>query len=320
LIVDVHAHYYPQEFLDKLVEFYPGDVEVREGADGKPMTVAWGMPMHAWNREQRIGEMDAAGVDIEVLSIPRLYMGMDHNTPELCRLANDACSAACVSSKRFRMFASLPFNNVEAALAELQRVRNLPGVAGVLVTSNLGGRYIAEAQFLPFWAEVARYNIPVFCHPLPPPGAPDDDPLPVVAFPTDTTNCLMKLLYSGLYETYPDLVIIAPHLGGTLPYLARRIDLSYEYYDAAKYRRIPRPPSEYMHKLYFDTALSWHKPSFECARALVGIDHIVYGSDHGFRHPSDLMQRVNTFVESMDLSKGDKAKIYHLNAERILKL
>jgi len=320
MIVDVHAHYYPQEFLDKLAQFYPEHVLVREGPGGKPQTVAWGMPMHAWDREQRVREMDAAGVQIEVLSIPRLYMGMDQNTPELCRLANDACLLACASSPRFRMFASLPFNDVQAAVRELRRVWGQPGVVGVLVTSNLGGRYIAEPAFLPFWDEVAREKIPVFCHPLPYPGYADDDPPPVIAFPTDTTTCLMKLLYNGIYERIPELVLIAPHLGGTLPYLARRIDLAYEYYDAAKYRRIPRPPSEYMNRLYFDTALSWHRPSFECARALVGVEHILYGSDHGFRQPSDLMDRINTFLESLDLSQKERSMIYHENAERILKL
>lgn len=319
MIVDLHAHFYPQEFLDKLLEFYPDNVVLRE-KDGEPTVFAWGMPMYAWNRDQRIAEMDRSHVDIEVLSIPRLYMGIDERTPELCRLANEVVSEACRTSSRFRMFASLPFNRVDAALAELERVAKFPGLVGVLVTSNVGGRYLAEPDFLPFWEEIARRRLPVFSHPLPSPEYKGDDPPPIIAFPTDTTTSLMKLLYAGIYERFPDLTIIVPHLGGTLPFLAKRIDLSYELYDPAKYRKIPRPPSEYMHKLYFDTALSFHKPSFDCTRALVGLDHIVYGTDHGFRHPSDLMDRVNTFIESLDLSKSEKAKIYHGNAERILSL
>ena len=85
------------------------------------------------------------------------------------------------------------------------------------------------------------------------------------------------------------------------------------------YRQIPRKPSEYLKKLYIDTALGWHKPAFECARALVGIEHIVYGTDY-FMQNSEFMNWTNAFLDSLDLSKGDKEKIYSGNAERFLKL
>ena len=130
----------------------------------------------------------------------------------------------------------------------------------------------------------------------------------------------MKLLYSGLFERCPNLILILTHLGGTLPYLARRIDLGYDdHHFSDKYRQIPRRPSEYMHKLYFDTALGWHKPAFDCACDLVGIDHLVYGSDY-FMSDSQFMVWTNEFLEGLPLSKEEKEKIYHKNAEGFLKL
>jgi 6-methylsalicylate decarboxylase len=69
--------------------------------------------------------------------------------------------------------------------------------------------------------------------------------------------------------------------GGTLPYLAQRVDLGFdEPAFFAGYKQISRRPSEYMQKLYVDTALGWSRRAFNCARDLVGIDHIVYGTDY----------------------------------------
>jgi predicted TIM-barrel fold metal-dependent hydrolase len=130
----------------------------------------------------------------------------------------------------------------------------------------------------------------------------------------------MKLLYSGVLERCPDLILILAHLGGTVPFLARRIDLGFEdSHLADKYRQIPRRPSAYMPQLYFDTAVGWHQPAFDCARALVGIDHLVYGSDH-FMQGSEYMQWTNAFLDSLDLSKSDKEKIYSGNALRFLRM
>lgn len=85
------------------------------------------------------------------------------------------------------------------------------------------------------------------------------------------------------------------------------------------YPQIPRRPSDYMSKLYFDTALGWHKPAFDCAQTLVGIEHIVYGSDY-FMLGSEFMNRTNAFLDSLTLSKSEKEKMYSGNALRFLQM
>jgi predicted TIM-barrel fold metal-dependent hydrolase len=109
-------------------------------------------------------------------------------------------------------------------------------------------------------------------------------------------------------------------LGGTLPYLARRIDLGF---DApaffAGYKPIARRPSESMQKLYLDTALGWNRGAFHCARDLVGIDHIVYGTDY-FIHGTPFMEWTNEFLEGLDLTPVEREKVYGQNAARILNL
>ena len=233
-------------------------------------------------------------------------------------LVNDYVEACSQSPERFKAFATVQFPT--SCASQLERTLNIPGFVGALITSNVGDKYLHTPEFFPFWEEVERRKVPVFMHPKPPPGYQDDDIAPLLAFPADTTLSTMKLLYSGLFERCPNLILILAHLGGTLPYLARRIDLGYDdHHFSDKYRQIPHRPSEYMHKLYFDTALGWHKPAFDCACDLVGIDHLVYGSDY-FMQDSQFMRWTNEFLEGLPLSKGEKEKIYHKNAERFLKL
>jgi predicted TIM-barrel fold metal-dependent hydrolase len=319
--IDFHAHAFPEAFFLKLKEYYPDEVELRENARGRVIAQWAGTPLPAWDHGQRIEDMNKGGVDVEILSNPSMYLRVDGHSPELCRIVNDMYAEACRQSpERFKAFANLPFNDIKAALAELERCLVLPGFVGALITSNVGGKYLHTAEFAPFWEEVTRRRVPVFMHPKPPPGYQDDDIAPLLAFPADTTLSTMKLLYSGLFERCPDLILILAHLGGTLPFLTRRIDLAFEDpHFSDTYRRIPRRPSDYMPKLYFDTALGWHKPAFDCARALVGVEHLVYGTDY-FMEDSAFMNRTNTFLESLDLSQGDKEKIYSGNALRFLKM
>jgi predicted TIM-barrel fold metal-dependent hydrolase len=319
--IDFHAHSFPREYFLKLKEYYPDDVVLRE--DPKAGLIAFwaGTPLPVWDHGRRVDEMTKAGVEIELLSTPSMYIRVDEHSPELCRIVNDTFAEACRQSPdRFKAFANIPFNSMEAALAELKRTLALPGFVGALITSNVGGKYLHTPEFLPFWEEVARRRVPVFMHPQPPPGYQDDDIAPLLAFPADTTLSTTKLLYSGLLERFPDLILILAHLGGTLPFLARRIDLGFDVpHFSDKYKQIPRRPSEYLKKIYFDTALGWHKPAFECARALVGIEHLVYGTDY-FMFGSTFMDWTNAFLEGLDISRAEKEKIYSGNAERFLAL
>jgi predicted TIM-barrel fold metal-dependent hydrolase len=105
-----------------------------------------------------------------------------------------------------------------------------------------------------------------------------------------------------------------------LPYLARRIDLGFEI-PAMSSRgwTITRPPSEYMKKLFLDTALGWNRGAFGCSRELVGIEHLVFGTDY-FVRGSRFMERTSEFLDSLGLESADRELIYSGNAERILNM
>jgi 6-methylsalicylate decarboxylase len=142
--------------------------------------------------------------------------------------------------------------------------------------------------------------VPVFMHPLNSPSYRDDQAPTMLSFPFDTTLAVHKLTRGGLFERFPELTLVLAHLGGTLPYLARRIDIAFD--TPGFYGSYPKPPcrsSETMAKLYVDTALGWNRGAFECARELVGIEHIVFGTDY-FIRGTGFMERRGSLSTVLD--------------------
>ncbi len=304
--IDFHSHQFPESLVQKLNQYYPG---------------AQRLTLPGWSIDNRLREMEEAGVDIEILSCPQVYTKVDERSPEICRLVNDAIAGSCRQAPdHFKGFAHVPFNDMPSALAEMRRALDDLGFAGVMVNSNVGGRYLHTPEYLPFWEEADRRGIPVFMHPTDPPQHTDDEMPVLLAYEFDITLSATKLIYSGLYENFPDLVLILAHLGGAMPLLARRIDIGYDVPSfPAKYKQIPHRPSEYTRKLYFETGFCWYKPAFDCAVELVGFDQILYGTDH-FSPDIKFMEWTNQFLDSLHLSPLEQEKIYQRNAERILKL
>ncbi len=319
--IDFHSHAFPAECFRLLQQYYPDVVELKEDAEGRMYAIWANTPLPAWDHDQRLIDIERAGVDVEILSNPPLYSRVDEHSPALCRLMNDALAESCTRDPdRFKAFAHIPFNTMDAALTELAYALDDLGFPGVLITSNVGGRYLDTADFFPFWEDVNRRQVPVFMHPSNSPCYHDDEPPTLLSFPFDTTLSATKLVYSGLFERFPDTVLVLAHLGGTLPYLARRIDLAFdEPAFFAGSNTIARRPSESMKQLYVDTALGWNRGAFNCARDLLGIDHIVYGTDY-FIRSTKFMEWTNEFIDGLDLSGVEREKVYSENARRILRL
>jgi predicted TIM-barrel fold metal-dependent hydrolase len=219
--IDFHCHAFPGGFFRAAKHFYPDAIELGHD-EQKRLVATWaGTGLPAWDHAGRLADIDRAGIDIGILSCPPVYSRVDEHAPELCRLVNDAIAAACRRNpQRFRGFAHLPFNNMKLALEEMRRALDELGFVGVLVTSNIGGRYLDSVEYYPFWEEANRRGMPVFMHPSNSPCYRDDQPGPLLSFPFDTTLSVYKLIYGGLYERFHDIVLVLAHLGGTLPFLA----------------------------------------------------------------------------------------------------
>ena len=319
--IDFHCHAFPEHALRALNHYYPDVVKLKEDRDGTLYAIFGGVAHPVWDHAFRIQDINAAGVDLELLSCPAVYTALDDHLPEICRLVNDTLADSCRRDlQRFRAFAHLPFNNINEALKEMARCLDQLGFVGVFITSNIGGHYLDSPEFDPFWVEANRRRVPVFLHPYLSSCYHDSEKPSLLSFPFDTTLAAERLVTRGLYERFPEVVLIVAHLGGTLPYLARRIDLGFEVAALASPGwKLSRPPSEYMKNLYLDTAMGWNRGAFNCARDFVGIEHIVFGTDY-FIRGSHFMQRTIEFLNSLDITPAEREMVYSHNGARVLSL
>jgi aminocarboxymuconate-semialdehyde decarboxylase len=321
---DLHTHYYPDAFF-RLIEQVGGAFSF--GTDPTGRTIIryrgsrfFGITPPMTDPALRIAEMDRVGIDVEVLSLstPNVYFAPPERQAEVARLVNDAyAELAARHPKRFKGFASIPMDDPDAALRELERTQGELRMNGVIVLSNINGRALTDPRYRPFFAECDRRRICVFIHPMIPASA---EPFaeyvlgPIIGFPFDTTLAVAQLCYAGVLRELPNIRWILGHLGGAVPYLMERMDNGWR--DFAECRvNIDELPSVYLKRLYYDT-VSFSAPSLRLARELVGADHLVMGSD--YPHLLGSIERAVSSIESLDVPKADKERIFNGTAREIL--
>jgi aminocarboxymuconate-semialdehyde decarboxylase len=319
--IDVHAHGFPEAYLRQLAATYPAEVQVEEASGATPMVTRWSKaPLPSWNIERRLEEMNRDGVAVEILSAPPVYSHLDAHTAGFCRMLNDfQAEVVRAAPNRFLSFIHLPVHNVSASLQELNRWRGQAEVAGVLFGSHMGGVYPGDISLLPIWEAIHTAGLPVFIHPLAPCGYTGPVMPVILAFPGDTATAAASIIYAGLFERFPNLKVILSHYGGGLASLARRLDMAVDidFFPPGHGQNLPQPPSRYLLRFYVDTAQGFHRPAFDCARAVFGLEHLVYGSDHFF-HGSRWRAELNDFLANLPLSQAERRALVRGNAERLL--
>jgi len=284
--IDVHAHFYPPEYLTEIVKLgekssHPWDKGWHHQIAGKVLKTP-----KMWAVDERLEDMDKAGVDIQVLSVstPNVYFEDGEASLQLAQIANDTYSELCRQHpSRFRAFASVPMGHPEKAVSELRRAISVLGLHGLVLGDNVRGKGLDAPEFMPVFEEAERLGLPIFLHPMTPAGAEsmlDYDLVTIVGFMFDNTQAAARLAFGGVLERCPKLKVIVPHLGGAFPYIMGRID--YAYRTRAHCREnISQPPSHYLKQMYVDT-LSFHAPALRCAYETMGAGQMVLGSDYPF--------------------------------------
>lgn len=316
MIVDVHAHCYPEQYIEELKKIGAGD----EGGIG--------IRIPKWSgSDKRIREMDKLGVDIQVLglSAPNVYFHDPEVSKALAQMTNDFISDVCKKNPdRFLGLASVPLDNMKYAIDELDRAVNDLRMDGVLLGTNVNQRSLSEDQFLPFFEELDRKRIPVVLHPMKAIGEDlllDEDirlRIPSsVGFVFETTRTLAQMTFKGTFEKHKNLTFILPHSGGAIPFLYPRWEIVYRFLpDSHPLRKVPNPPSHYLKRHYYDTALSYYHPSLRCAVDLAGVDHIVFGTDSPYTDGPVSKETIEN-IETYGFSNEEKEKIYFKNAMRL---
>lgn len=321
-VIDIHTHMIPQGWLD-LLRQEGGDYELKPTRAGHMAIHLAGAPFVTLMPEMfeyslRLKAMDEAGVDMAVLSLtgPNVFWGGREASIKAARIGNAAYAGSQREyPDRIRWIASLPWEFPEDALRELERARS-EGALGVATLANIRGRDLTDPLFEPVWSEIDRLGLPVFVHPTIPPGGSamrlDEFSLATpIGFMVDTTLAFARLILSGFFDRYPNARLIAPHGGGTLPYLSGRLDRCYETIPACR-AAIKEPPSRYLRRILYDTVV-YEPRALEMCVAAGGADNVLYGTD--FPHNVGDMKGILALVRGLP---GDQArKVAGENAKRI---
>ena len=319
--VDTQSHLLPEWYLDHLAK-RKRSPRVTGRGEGRFIQVgAWrgkfGPKMTSL--EGKLRDMDAAGVDVTVLSSqfpgPEL---LGREGVDLARRLNDFVAGICRKHPdRFVGLCSLPLQDPKAAMAELTRCMKDLDLRGVLLFSNVNGRTLDGEAFAPLFARAEAEGIPLYLHPTYPLIAEhtaDYQMIAGIGFMVDTALAAIRLIMSGTLERHPRLQLIFPHTGGALTYLIGRIDHQIAGMGRGG-EHIRKLPSEYLKMMYTDT-VALGPLNVEFALRFWGPDRVLFASDHPF---VDIPPFVD-LVEKAGLSPADKAKVYGENARRLFRI
>jgi len=332
--IDVFPHIFPKRFFAQMLEVAGGNHYMQKRMRAIPVLV---------DLEQRFRIMDRYEGYVQVLTLaspPIEALAGPDVTPELARLANDGMAELVAKHPdRFPGFvASLPMNNPDAALTEIDRAIDTLGATGVQIFSNVNGLPLDAPQFRSIFDRMASLGLPIWLHPARPASFPDYpgetrsryDIWWAFGWPYETTAAMARLVFSGLFDRHPDLKIITHHMGAMLPYFEGRAGGGLDQLgsrtedsdDAVALARLKRRPLEYFRMFYGDTALFGAHHAMECGLAFFGADRILFGTDMPFdpeKGPGFVRDTIRA-MELMRASLEEKTKIYEENARHMLRL
>ncbi len=279
--------------------------------------------------DRRIADMDAAGIDMQVLSLtaPGVEQLDATEAVALSREANDYLAQAVRRHpSRFAGFATLPTSAPEIAADELERTVREHGFKGAMINGHTRGRYLDDQFFWPILERAQALQVPLYLHPTPPPRpvvetyyagfAPEVTALLVRGawgWHIETAVHVLRLILGGAFDRFPNLQLVIGHLGETLPFMLPRLDSRLPM-DVTK---LARPISAYLRENlhYTFSGFNW-TPTFLNLLLEVGIDRIMFSADY----PYSSMAWARTFLDQLPVSPADKERIAHGNAERLLRL
>lgn len=321
--VDCQSHVFPKPYADILLN---NQKYLQTSKDNDHYIIRYSnlqqfrLNPEMYDPRHTIREMDAAGIDVSVISvnIPGPEMLDTELGIEGARVCNDYLAEVCARYQgRFAGLASLPLQDVNAAISEFKRALNDLDLKGIILFSHINGTPVDDPQFEPIYAMAQSRGIPIVLHPTVPTWGEvikDYSMIPMMGLMVDTSIAMLRLILSGIMERYPDLLILHPHCGGVLPYLMPRVVEQTEVKGRGR-EHITRSPETYYRRVYFDLV----SPSVQAMQYVYdfsGPDRLVFGSDRPWI-------KVQTFLELLDrlsLSEKDKRKILGENACRLFSL
>ena len=278
--------------------------------------------------DKRIAEMDAAGIDTQVLSLtsPGVEQLEAASAIALAREANDFLAEAITKNPtRFAGFAALPTAAPGKAADELERMVREHGFKGAVINGHCRGRYLDDRFFWPILERAEVLNVPIYLHPTPPPQAVIDASYagfaPIVTemfagpgwgWHIETAIHVIRMALGGVFDQYPKLQIVIGHMGETLPFMLQRLDVM-----PMAMTKTNRTISAYLRENVHYTFSGFNfTPTFLDLLLQVGVDRILFSADH----PYASMAQARAFLDQLPVCAADKERISHGNAERLFGL
>jgi len=280
--------------------------------------------------------MDAAGIDVQVLSHVQpgaQLLGDDQAALSIavCQEVNDWLADA-VAAHPFRLagFAMLPTQSPDDAADELRRTVSELGFKGALINGHTNGRYLDHPSFEVLLATAESLGVPIYIHPTDPPQpvsdvyyAPFDTELvPTWGWPVETGTHLLRLVCAGVFDRHPSLRIIIGHMGELIPFCFTRLNLGLTMagWLGAPESDVPARRNNvgyYLRRNVFVTSSGvFDVPVFDCARAMLGLDNLMFSVDYPFQDNFAAME----FLRQCGLSAVDKERFAHGTADELLRL
>jgi predicted TIM-barrel fold metal-dependent hydrolase len=314
VIIDVHAHYFPTEYLDRLDLYGASHITGLIRKMKLDFADFSGLEGH-------LRHMDRSKVDMQILSVSGQlpYFAKESDAVDAARLGNDIYARIVHEHpKRFAAFACTPLPHVQASIAETRRALDELGMVGVTAGTVVLGKSIADPAFDEFFAELNRRKAVLFIHPI---GGGLGSQLiestklvwPVGA-PLEDTVCLLQFMQANFPSRFPDIKIILPHLGGFAPFLAARLDQLQDHF-------LPDPaiaPSAQAKYFWYDT-VNGNPAALRCTIETFGADHLLMGTDYPF-WKDDAFKLCVDYVAEAGLPAGETGRILGGNAENLLRL
>jgi predicted TIM-barrel fold metal-dependent hydrolase len=338
LKVDIFPHIFPQAYFERMKK-------IAEGNPALSATIMrWLHIPVLWDLDARMAMMKQfrGYKQVLTLSLPAIeFLAGPEETPALARLANDGMAeivAQCPDL--FPAFvASLPMNNVPAALEEMDRAITKLGAKGIQVFTNVNGRPLDEPEFYPVFERcVKKYDLPIWLHPArtskfadyPTEGKSKYEIWWLFGWPYETSACMARIVFSGMLQKLPGMKIITHHLGAMAPFFDERIGLgmdqmglrtSDEDYITLR-KKLGKRPLDYFKMFYGDTAVNGSAPAIRCGLDFFGADRVLFGTDCPFDPeggPGFIRGTIRA-IDSLKLPGSVQRKVYYENAVRMLRM
>jgi len=271
------------------------------------------------NVDGKLADMDANGIDVTALSIndpgPEWF---GNQGPEAARVMHDFLAATAKQHRgRFVGLIVLPYQDRRAAERELERCVTDLDMRGILLYSNLAGQRPDEPQFRWVFARAVEMDLPVLLHPAKPTTTEQVKGYNLTSTMGnmfENTIALARLIMSGLFDEFPQLKLVCPHLGGTLPYMAGRLDHQVTVLKRSN-QSLKKKPSDYMRDIYMDI-VSPLPLAMKFAYEFCGPNRLLFSSDHPWVDPKMILDD----LRSLKLPADEEACILGLNAKELFKI